>query len=454
LNFGDDFVWGAATAAYQIEGAVREDGRSESIWDRFCKTPGAVIDGSSGSTACDHYRLWRRDVAHMKWLGLRAYRFSLAWPRILPDGKGRANERGLAFYERLVDGLLEAGIEPYVTLQHWDMPQVLEDAGGWPVRSTAEAFIEFANAATRRLGDRVKNWITHNEPWCVSMLGYRDGIHAPGRKMPAAALAAAHHLLLSHGWAMHVIRANVRGARAGITLNLVPAEPASPSAADADACRASDGSANRWFLDPLYGRGYPADVVEDRVRDGTLTSGTLPFVEHGDLDAIAAPTDFLGINYYVRHIARSSTVSERQNDPPTVRRSDELTAMGWEVWPDGLERILKQVHERYRPSTIYVTENGAAYDDPAPNGSGPIPDAARTSYLERHLRAAGRAKAAGVPLKGYFLWSLMDNFEWAFGYTKRFGILWVDYATQERSPKGSAHFYRGVIARGGLGGAP
>jgi beta-glucosidase len=455
LNFGDDFVWGAATAAYQVEGSVLQDGRGESIWDRFCKTPGNVVDGSSGATACDHYRLWRRDVAHMKWLGLRAYRFSLAWPRILPEGKGRANERGLAFYERLVDALLEAGIQPYVTLNHWDMPQVLEDAGGWPARPTAEAFAEYANLATRRLGDRVKNWITHNEPWCISMLGYRDGVHAPGKKTPAAALAASHHLLLSHGWAMQAIRANVRAARAGITLNLVPAEPASGSAADADASRASDGSANRWFLDPLYGRGYPTDVIEDRLGDGTLASGALPFVRRGDLETISVPTDFLGINYYARHIARSTAVPEAKNDPPTVRRSDELTEMGWEVWPDGLEKILRQVHERYAPSVVYVTENGAAYEDRGPNGAGPVADAARTSYIERHLRAAARAIAAGVPLKGYFLWSLMDNFEWSYGYTKRFGILWVDYATQERSPKESAHFYRDVIARGGLiGGAP
>jgi beta-glucosidase len=286
------------------------------------------------------------------------------------------------------------------------------------------------------------------------MLGYKDGIQAPGRKSPGDALAAAHHLLLSHGWAMHAIRANVRGARAGITLNLVPIEPASASAADADACRASDGAANRWFLDPLYGRGYPADVIEDRVHDGSLAQSTLPFLRRGDLDAISVATDFLGINYYVRHIARSTTIHEKDNDPPKVRASDEHTAMGWEVWPDGLERILRQVHERYAPRALYVTENGAAYDDPVPNGSGPVVDPARTSYLERHLAAAGRAIAAGVPLEGYFLWSLMDNFEWSFGYSKRFGILWVDYATQERSPKQSAHFYRGVIARGGLEGVP
>jgi beta-glucosidase len=454
LDFGKHFVWGAATAAYQIEGAIHEDGRSESIWDRFCKKPGAIVDGSSGANACDHYRLWRRDIAHMKWLGLGAYRFSLAWPRILPKGRGRINERGFIFYERLVDALLELGVEPYVTLYHWDLPQVLEDAGGWPARATAQAFAEYADVVTRRLGDRVKNWITHNEPWCISMLGYRDGIHAPGKKDPALALAAAHHVLVSHGWALHAIRANVSRARAGIALNLVPVEPASESAADADACRASDGSANRWFLDPLYGRGYPADVIRDRREDGSLSSASLPFVQRGDLDAIGLPTDFLGVNYYVRHIARSSAIPEEQNARPTRHLNDERTAMGWEVYPEGLERILRQVHDQYHPACIYVTENGAAYNDPGPNGSGPIADPARLRFIRRHLQAAGRAIRAGVPLEGYFLWSLMDNFEWAMGYTKRFGILWVDYTTQDRSPKESAHFYRRVIARNGLEGAP
>jgi beta-glucosidase len=360
----------------------------------------------------------------MKWLGLRAYRFSLAWPRIFPDGRGRVNESGMAFYEKLVDALLEAGIEPYVTLYHWDLPQVLEDGADGPARSEV-ARIE------RGFEDAIL-WRRARDLTMTVRADIRDGVQAPGRKMPGGSLAAAHHLLLSHGWAMHAIRSNVRGARAGITLNLVPAEPASGSAADADACRASDGQANRWFLDPLYGHGYPADVIEDRWRDGSLACRELPFVERGDLNAISLPTDFLGINYYARHIARSSQLAEKDNDPPTVQRSDELTAMGWEVWPDGLERILRQVHARYAPAAIYVTENGAAYDDPGPNGAGPVADTARTSCIS--ATCAPPAARGGVPLKGYFLWSLADNW-WSFGRTKRFGILWVDYATQERSPR-------------------
>jgi beta-glucosidase len=446
LKFKRDFLWGAATAAYQIEGSVSADGRSESIWDRFCETPGKIVDGSSGTRACDHYRLWQQDVELMKWLGLGAYRFSLAWPRILPGGRGSVNDRGLDFYDRLVDALLAAGVEPFVTIYHWDLPQVLEDAGGWPNRSTVGAFVEYAEVVTRRLGDRVKSWITHNEPWCASVLGYARGLQAPGRKSPRDALAAAHHLLLSHGEAVRVVRGNVTKGRVGIALNLVPSEPASPSPLDADAARACDGEANRWFLDPLYGRGYPMDAVADRVRDGSLETEALPFVVPGDLSVIAQRTDFLGINYYMRSIARSPLVPDEKNQPRSVMPTGEVTAMGWEVFPDGLERILRQVHERYSPPSIYVTENGAAYADSRARGARIVADEARRRYIDRHLRAAHRAIAAGVPLDGYFLWSLMDNFEWAEGYSKRFGLFWVDYETQERVPKQSAHWYRRVVA--------
>jgi beta-glucosidase len=448
--FKRDFQWGAATAAYQIEGSVSADGRSESIWDRFCKTPGKIVDASSGMRACDHYRLFRTDVELMKWLGLGAYRFSIAWPRILPDGRGKVNGQGLDFYECLVDALLAAHIEPFVTIYHWDLPQVLEEAGGWPRRDTVRAFVEYADVVTRRLGDRVKSWITHNEPWCASVLGYGRGVQAPGRTSPRDALSAAHHLLLSHGEATRVIRSNVAGAHVGIALNLVPSEPASSSALDADAARACDGEANRWFLDPLYGRGYPLDVVADRVRDGSLESDALPFVKAGDLAVIAERTDFLGINYYMRSIARSPLVSEEENQPRSVLPTGEVTAMGWEVYPDGLERILRQVHGHYSPPSIYVTENGAAYADSRAHGSRVVADEERRRYIDRHLRAAHRAIAAGVPLDGYFLWSLIDNFEWSEGYTKRFGLFWVDYETQERIPKESAHWYRRVVANRGL----
>lgn len=449
--FPAGFLWGAATSAYQIEGAIKEDGRGESIWDRFCAAPGHVLDGTSGATACDHYHRCRDDIALMRNLSLKAYRFSIAWPRILPGGRGTPHPRGLDFYSRLVDGLLAAGITPFVTLYHWDLPQSLEDRGGWPHRDTAEAFVGYADVVGRHLGDRVKHWITHNEPWCSSFLGHWEGVHAPGRKSPAAALAASHHLLLSHGGAVRALRCNSPGAEVGITLNLVPAAPASPSGADWDACRRFDGRFNRWFLDPLYGRGYPADALADHIRDGHLPDGDFAVVKSGDLATIATPTDFLGVNYYNRAIVRSHTVSEEENEPRTLLLSPESTDMGWEVYPDGLYEVLTHVHRSYRPRAMYVTENGASYAT-GPDPEGRVRDDQRLEYLRRHLVAARRALLAGAPLRGYFLWSLMDNFEWERGYTQRFGITWVDYATQRRIPKDSALWYRSVIRQNGVDG--
>ncbi len=440
-QFPDRFVWGAATSSYQIEGAVAEDGRGESIWDRFCQQPGAVAGGAHGDIACDHYRRWPGDVALMRDLGLGAYRFSVAWPRVIPAGIGAVNPPGLDFYDRLVDGLLAAGIEPFATLYHWDLPQPLEDAGGWPVRTTADAFVVYADVVSRRLGDRVKHWITHNEPWCVSVLGYADGQHAPGRRDPAAALAASHHLLLSHGWAVPVIRGNAPGAEVGITLNLVPAVPASASPADRDACRRFDGTMNRWYLDPLHGRGYPADVLADHVAAGAVPATGWPVVQPGDLEAIATATDFLGVNYYSRAISRGAGAD---NLPPALVVAPVQTDIGWEVYPDGLAEILVRVHQDYRPAKLHVTENGASYAT-APGDDGRIRDLARTQYLHDHLLSARRAIAAGVPLAGYFAWSLMDNFEWAYGYQQRFGITWVDYQDQTRILKDSGHWYRRVI---------
>lgn len=448
LTFGDDFLWGAATAAFQIEGATRQDGRGESIWDRFCTLPNAIRDGSDGTSACEHYRLWQEDLKLMKWLGLKAYRFSVSWPRIQPEGRGRPNPKGLAFYDRLVDALLEAGIRPFVTLYHWDLPQALEDAGGWPARDTALAFADYAAIMARALGDRVRDFVTHNEPYCASMFGYRDGFQAPGRRSYGDALAAAHHILLSHGLAVQAVRALAPKAEVGITLNLTPTEPASSSAADLDAARAGDGEANRWFLDPLYGRGYPADVVDDRIRDGALRSAELPFVLPGDHSIISTPTDFLGINYYMRSIARAKGGDGAE--PIKVEPRDERTAMGWEVYPEGLERILSYVHDRYQPGRLYVTENGAAYDDAPPSSHGEVADVERHSYIMRHLAAVHRARSAGIQVDGYFLWSLLDNFEWSEGYTKRFGIVWVDYESQARLPKRSAFGYRRVISDNGL----
>ena len=445
--FPADFVWGAATASFQIEGAWDEDGKGESIWDRFTHTPGKIKDGTTGDVACDHYHRWRDDIALMKDLGLQAYRFSIAWPRVLPTGRGRASQAGLDFYRRLVDGLLEAGIEPYVTLYHWDLPQVLQEEGGWPARATAEAFVEYADVVSRALGDRVKHWITHNEPWCASFLSYQIGEHAPGWQDWPAAIQASHHLLLSHGWAVPVLRRNSPGAEVGITLNVSPGQPASPSAADYTTFRRHDGHMHRWFLDPLYGRQYPADMVADYAAAGYLPPQGMGFVQPGDLAAIAAPTDFLGINYYTRAVLRSPDIPESENLPRTVSPAppSEWTEMGWEVVPKGLFDILMRLHLDYRPARLYVTENGASYSD-GPDADGHIRDARRLRYLRDHFAACWRAIDAGVPLAGYFVWSLMDNFEWAFGYTQRFGIVWVDYATQQRIPKDSALWYRDVIA--------
>ena len=443
-RFPDDFVWGAATSAYQIEGGVHEDGRGESIWDRFCATPGKVEGGAHADVACDHYHRFPEDIELLRWLGVRSYRFSIAWPRVMPSGRGPVNAAGLDFYDRLVDALLAAGIDPFPTLNHWDLPQSLQDAGGWPARETVHAFVGYAEAVMRRLGDRVRMVSTHNEPWCVATLGYANGEHAPGEQSWPRALAASHHLLLSHGMAVGAIRAIAPRTQVGIVLNLVPAEPASPSRADRDACRAFDGGFNRWYLDPLYGRGYPADVIADHTAQGHILGGVLPFVREGDLQAIATPTDFLGVNYYTRGIIRAR-VPEDKNDPATVVAADDKTAFGWEVHPDGLTRLLRRVHREYGPRRMYVAENGASYPT-APDASGRIHDVERQRYLWTHFEAAHAAIAEGVPLAGFYVWSLMDNFEWAKGYAQRFGIVWVDYETQARTPKESAHMCRRVFA--------
>ncbi len=443
--FPERFVWGVATSAFQIEGAVDADGRGRSIWDTFAATPGRIGDGSDASVACDHYHRFRDDVALMREIGVGAYRFSLAWPRILPAGGGRVNDAGLDFYDRLVDALLAADIEPWITLYHWDLPQELEDAGGWTNRATADAFVAYADVASARLGDRVKRWITHNEPWCTSVLCYAHGEHASGLKSWPGALAASHHLLLSHGHAVPVLRARAPGSRVGITLNLAPCHPASPSDHDRDLARQFDGELNRWFLDPIYRGTYPDDVVRGHARAGHLPDG-LSFVRAGDLQAIQADIDFGGVNYYSRAIMRSDRVAEQDNEPRTIAVPDPAvcTDMGWEVYPDGLRETLVRVHRDYAPRSLVVTENGAAYaDGPGPEGA--VRDERRCSYVRSHVRACREAIAAGVPLDGYFLWSLLDNFEWAFGYTKRFGIVWVDFATQARVIKASGDLYRRII---------
>lgn len=442
-RFPDGFFWGAATSSQQIEGGYGLDGRSESIWDRYAATPGRIEDGSDARVACDHYHRWREDVGLMKWLGLNAYRLSIAWPRVVPGGRGAVNPAGLDFYDALVDALLEAGIRPFVTLYHWDLPQVLQDRGGWGERGTVDAFVEYADVVTARLGDRVRHWTTHNEPWCVATLGHESGVHAPGHRDPAEALRVAHHLLLSHGRAVEVVRRNVPGAELGIVLMLSHVEPATDSRVDLDAARRFDGSLNRWYLDPVFRGRYPEDAIADRVRLGHLAGPELPFVRAGDLETIATPLDFLGVNYYSRTVVRAGPGGE----PVGVRMvpEHELTDMGWEVYPQGLHDMLVRLEREYRPRRIHVTENGAAYTDPA-GPDGRIADERRIDYLRGHLAAAGRALADGVPLAGYFTWSLLDNFEWGHGYAKRFGLFDVDFTTQHRRPKDSAHWYRRVVA--------
>lgn len=445
--FPADFLWGVATSAQQIEGAVREDGRGESIWDRLASIPGRVEDGSDPSVACDHYHRWREDLELLASLGVGGYRFSIAWPRILPDGKGAPNGRGLDFYDALVDALLAAGIRPFVTLNHWDIPQALQDEGGWIRRETAQAFVDYADHVTRRLGDRVRHWCTHNEPWCIATLGYEEGQHAPGHRSPEEGLRVAHHLLLSHGWATQLLRRNSPGSEVGIVLNLTPAAAASADPVDVDAARQFDGLFNRWYLDPLYRGHYPEDVITDRIRRGHLESIDLPFTQPGDMEAIATPTDFLGVNYYSRAVLRAGNNGAPIAMP--VVPKEELTDMGWEVYPQGLHDLLVRVHGEYHPPKIYLTENGAAYSD-GPDEEGRIRDGRRIDFLRRHLLETLRSIGAGVPVAGYFAWSLLDNFEWANGYAKRFGLYWVDFATQERIPKDSAFWYRDVVAAGAV----
>ena len=431
--FPEGFVWGAATAAYQIEGATDADGRGPSIWDRFAHTPGRVTNGETGDVACDHYHRYREDVALMAELGLDAYRFSVSWSRVLPEGTGRVNEAGLDFYDRLVDELLGAGITPHMTLYHWDLPQALETAGGWPARTTAEAFAEYATVVAGRLGDRVRHIATLNEPFVVADHGYRIGSHAPGRTDPNAALAAAHNLLVAHGLGVEAIKAAAPEAAAGIVLNFHPAHPASGHALDLEAAMLAHDEVNRWFLDPVTGRGYPENAVR-------AWGWRRQEVLDGDMKLIATPIDFLGVNYYCRHIVRSPYLPALPPGPP-----EEQTEMGWEVYPAGLTEVLEFVASRTGELPLYVTENGAAY----PVDGDPARDPERVSFLHRHFEAARTAIDQGIPLHGYFVWSLLDNFEWAHGYRHRFGIVHVDFDTLERQVRDSGRFLASV-ARDGL----
>ena len=449
ISFPTNFLWGAATSAYQIEGAWNEDGKGESIWDRFSHTPGNVLNHDNGDIATDHYHRWPEDVRLMQTLGLKAYRFSTAWTRIFPTGRGRVNQAGLDFYERLVDALLEANILPFLNLYHWDLPQALQDQGGWPQREVAYAFADYAHALSLRLGDRVKNWVTHNEITCASLLGYYTGYHAPGLKDPHQALRAAHHLLLSHGLAVQAVRANAPSAEVGFVIDPIPAEPASADPQDYAEYRWFDGYHNRWFLDPLFGRGYPVDALQEHIQRGHLPGEGLTFVQDGDMEIIAAPLDFLGLNYYRRAVLPVRVNGEPGQPKPMPNPPENYTEMGWEIYPPGLFNLLLQVWLSYRPPKLYISENGASYSD-GPDSTGRIHDDRRIAYLKTHFEAAHRAIQAGVPLAGYFVWSLLDNFEWAFGYSQRFGIVYVDYRSGARIPKDSALWYRDVIRNNGF----
>ncbi|HWJ82289.1 MAG TPA: GH1 family beta-glucosidase [Nocardioides sp.] len=473
VRFPADFLWGAATAAYQIEGAVAEDGRTPSIWDTFCRVPGAVVGAENGDVACDHYHRMPDDVALMGTLGLGAYRFSTAWPRVRPDG-GAPNQAGIDFYSRLTDELLAQGITPWLTLYHWDLPQALEDAGGWTNRDTAYRFADYALTLHDALGDRVPYWTTFNEPWCSAFLGYTGGQHAPGRQEGVAGVVAAHHLMLAHGLVVDELRRRQAGAQLGITLNLTVADPFDPDEpADVDAARRLDGFWNRIFLDPIFRGRYADDLAADT--EGMLFDGRpwQDFVRDGDLELISAPIDVLGVNYYhgdaptgrpwqggdllgsrIAHPTRRVRMPwPACDDISFPRRGLPVTGMDWEVQPEGLTRLLVRLKKEYDVPPVYITENGAAYDDHvAPDGS--VDDRERLAFIDAHLRATHAAMAQGVDVRGYFAWSLLDNFEWAYGYGQRFGIVRVDYDTQERTPKASARWYAAVAASGRLPADP
>jgi beta-glucosidase len=436
-DFASDFLWGCATSSYQIEGAGSEDGRVESIWDRFAATPGKIRDGSNGAVACDHYHRWPEDFDIGRDMGLNAYRFSIAWPRIFGEVGGKPNQKGLDFYSRLVDGMLERGLQPWATLYHWDLPQFLQDRGGWNERATVDAYLAFVDAITRRLGDRVQNWITHNEPWCTAIIGNFEGWHAPGLTDFKTALQVVHHVLLSHGKAVPLIRENVKDAKVGIALSLHPVRAASESLEDRAAMERHDGLRYRWFLDPLYGRGYPKATIEQ-------VGEAAPIVLPGDMEAIAVKTDFLGVNYYFPETIANETGHAPLDAKVLPPQDVEATAMGWEVNPQGLAELLVRIEQDYHPGPIYITENGSCYEDSV-GADGEIDDVKRRHYLMRHLATLKSAIADGVPVKGYFAWSLLDNFEWAEGYLRRFGLTHIDYTTQERRLKSSGKWYRSFL---------
>ena len=449
MPFPTDFAWGAATSSYQIEGAASEDGKGPSIWDTFTHTPGTIANGDTGDVACDHYHRWAEDVDLIASYGLDAYRFSVSWARVQPDGRGAPNQKGLDFYRRLVERLGAKGIRPALTLNHWDIPQALQDTGGWQNRDTCERFADYARLMVDALGDGVAWWITHNEPWIVSALGYRLGIHAPGVKDTEAELRTAHHLLVSHGLAVEAYRASGASAPIGITLNLLPTYPQTDSEADARAAVLSDGYTNRWYLEPVFRGTYPADMLEYfGQRFG------FDWVRPGDVERVAQPIDFLGVNYYARRVVRAPRAGEEAEFAWVVRTETTTgiptSDLGWEMTPDVFHDLLVHLRDTYDAPAILITENGCSLrDEIAPDGG--VHDPRRIAFLRTHLAALERAIDEGVDVRGYFAWSLLDNFEWAEGYGPRFGLTYVDYPTQRRIPKDSARWYGDVARRNGLG---
>ena len=431
-RFPPGFVWGVATSSYQIEGAATAAGRAPSVWDTFCRVPGAIADGSTGDQACDHYHRWADDLDIVRALGVDAYRFSVAWPRVQPDGRGAWNQAGLDFYERLVDGCLARGIAPYLTLNHWDLPQALQDQGGWGARDTVHRFVDYARHVSARLGDRVRSITTHNEPWVVAVLGHEKGVFAPGLKDRALAMQVSHHLLLSHGLSLQALRADGATAQLGIVLNLSPFHPATDTPADRAKAVIEDGLLRRWYLDPIYHGKYPEDAMAHLGADA-------PEVQPGDLAAIRQPVDFVGVNYYTRSVVSA------QGEWDAKAAGRDTTAMGWEIYPQGLTELLLNLKRDYPIPALIVTENGGAFDDVLTD-DGRVHDTARTRYVAQHIAAVHQAIAQGAPVTGYMVWSLLDNFEWSSGYARRFGIVHVDYDTQRRTLKDSARWYRDFLA--------